>query len=1008
MEIDSGSHLSTINTNQLNKIHNVSLLPTKKRAKGYGNQLIKFKGEVKVQVSFNDIKVTHTLLVVNDNHVSLLGRDLCSKLRINLSYPVTSDVSVNSVQCNILNKYSTYLSNDFKSNVNEKISFNINEDVRPIFCKARPVPVRLKELVKKELVELEENGTISKVFSSRWACPTVNVLKSNNEIRICGDYSLTVNKVMDTVQYPLTSIEEVLGTVADAKVFSKIDCQKAFLQLPLDDKSKEYTTINTCDGLYQYNYLPFGIASSPALFQSYISKVLSGVSGVIIYQDDLLILTPTFSEHSVVLDDVLKRLMQAGIKLNINKCSFYTDSVTYLGHVFTSQGVYPSPDKLRAIIEAPEPTDVKQIQSFLGLCTFYNRFIHNFSTILSPIYDLLKKNVKFVWGEEQQVAFRIIKNSFQTSNILRLYDPSLETALESDASSYGIGSVLMQKHPEGWLPVQFASRTLSAAERNYSQIEREALSVIFGCEKFRQYLLGSKFLIKNDHKPLLNIFSNKKSGIPNNCSARLKRWALRLSQFHFVFEYIKGTENVTSDFLSRLPLSDNECSSEPYELIFVVEVMNDTPITFKDISKYTNSDSNLCAVKEYIKFGFPHKIHPSLKELKSNAADLTIVKGCIMYRNRVFIPKLLRERVLNVFHEGHPGVCGMKSLVRALIWYPGIDSDVISLVKNCKTCQSVLAKPSQMSHKQWPKPEKKWSRIHIDHFFFEDKTFFICIDALTKYIECLIVKSTSSNETIEAMREIFSRNGIPDIVVSDNATSFTSQEFKDFLSNNSIIPINPPPYSPASNGQIERSVRVIKNLLKKNGSGSIRKRLSQSLLCYRNVPHSITKISPSMALNGRNYVTLREKINPCFVADVPNNFKPIHMYNIGDTVLALNLREGKKWLTGTIVKVLGDNVFEIHLHDFDVVWRRHTHQLLLLHSYNDKQCLPSFNNNNSQLPVTENNIPTDVVSIPNSVPLDLPNVCTSSDYNETDQCDIANDIIRRSTRNRKSIDRYVP
>ena len=601
---------------------------------------------------------------------------------------------------------------------------------------------------------MESAGILSKVYRSEWACPSVNVINSNNDVRICGDYSLTINKVMNTVKYPLPTVEEVLGSVANAKVFSKLDFQQAFLQLPLDENSKQYTTINTSEGLYRFNYLPFGVASSPAIFQSYISKVLAGISNIIIYQDDLLILNPDVEDHIETLDIVLNRLQRAGIKLNRKKCSFFAESVNYLGHVFTKDGVHPSEENLRAILDSPRPNNVKQLQSFLGLVTFYSRFIHSFSSVLAPLYRLLKKNSKFVWGQTQEESFCEIKKLFRKNDILKLFNPELETALETDASAYGLGAVLMQKYPEGWLPIQFASRTLSDAEKNYSQIEREALSIIFGCEKFRQYLLGFPFTLKNDHKPLVTLFGSK-AGIPLNCSARLKRWALRLSQF----QHVKGTENINSDFLSRLLLPEVAPSPDPYELIFVVEAMEDTPITFNDIRNYTDNDSNLSTIKEYVKFGFPHKVHPSLNEFKSNANDLAIVKGCIMYRNRVFIPKPLRTKVLNLFHIGHPGICSMKSLVRALVWYPGIDSDVITFVKNCSVCQNVLAKPPQNLHKEWPKPDKKWSRIHIDHFFFENKIFLVCIDALTKYVECMLVKNTVTGETIEALRKTFSRKG---------------------------------------------------------------------------------------------------------------------------------------------------------------------------------------------------------------------------------------------------------
>ena len=202
----------------------------------------------------------------------------------------------------------------------------------------------------------------------------------------------------------------------------------------------------------------------------------------------------------------------------------FTDKVQYLGHIFDRQGVQPNQEKVRAIIEAPSPKDVKQLQSFLGLCNFYSRFIQNYSQVVAPLYYLLRKEVKFHWGPEQQKCFETIKTLFVTSNALQAFNTQYETLLETDSSGYGVGAALMQRKDKDsdWLPVQFASRSLNDAERNYSNLEREALSVVFGCEKFRKYLLGSTFIIRNDQQPLRKLLAHDK-GVPSTCSARLQR-----------------------------------------------------------------------------------------------------------------------------------------------------------------------------------------------------------------------------------------------------------------------------------------------------------------------------------------------------------------------------------------------------------------------------------------------------------------------------------------------------
>ena len=252
------------------------------------------------------------------------------------------------------------------------------------------------------------------------------------------------------------------------------------------------------------------------------------------YQDDLLIMSADHESHNATLKLVLNKLMTSGLKLDFKKCEFFMKSVEYLGFIFDHSGLHPSQSKIEAIANAPVPCNVKQLQAFIGLCNFYSRFIQNFASQMSPLYHLLQKDVKYEWTDIQQNAFVSIKNQFCNGKILQHFVPHYETCIETDASSYGLGAVLMQRASpsDPWLPIQFASRTLSSAEKNYIQLEKEALSVVFGTDKFCKFLLGAKFKIFNDHKPLHFLFAKHKS-IPTSCSARVLRWALKLSQFDY-------------------------------------------------------------------------------------------------------------------------------------------------------------------------------------------------------------------------------------------------------------------------------------------------------------------------------------------------------------------------------------------------------------------------------------------------------------------------------------------
>lgn len=932
-ELDSGAQASTITRSDALSADG-NIVPTPRRVHAYNGSPISLLGECTLNVFLNGVATKHSFLVVENVNTNLFGRDLFKKFNVSITFPDT----VNCNSTSVLEVFNDYLSPDFQSCVKDTINLKVDPNHTPVFCKARPIPVKLRDKVKTELQRLVDSGKLTRVYSSDYASPIVVCFKKDGSLRICGDYSVSINKFLDPVQTPLPTINEVLSQVGHATIYSQIDLSQAFMQLRLGDDSKKYTTINTSEGLFRYEFLPFGLRASSGIFQAFITKVLNGIDDIIVYQDDILVLSPNLQSHNRTLNIVLTALKNAGVKINPVKCKFYTNEVKYLGYIFTNGDVHTDPDKIRAIMDAPAPTDLKQLQAFIGMCNYYSRFISDFASIMSPMYALLKKDVKFVWNSEQQRSFEHIKHLFRSNNILKLFNPHHEILLETDSSGYGVAAVLFQRTDPSapWLPVQCASRTLNAAERNYSNIEREALSVVYGTEKFKHCLLGSVFTIHNDQKALANLFAHD-SGVPSSCSSRIQRWSLKLSQYNYVFSYSKGKDNVTSDCLSRLPLPETVIECEPYELVCTLDALDEntqTTITCDDIKTQTDLDPDLRELKLFIKNGCPDRIsNPNLSKMKSMIPQMTILKGCIMYCNRVLVPKSLRRTVLQQFHEGHPGISGMKSLVRSLIWYPGLDKDVEDLVNSCMICQTVRAKPPQNKNIEWPVPPRSWSRIHVDHFFYDNKICFLAVDAFTKYIECEIVASTSVSETIDALRLIFSRNGLCDLLVSDNASCFTADEFQSFLSNNGIQHITPPPYSPASNGQAERGVKVLKDMLKKcDPKESLKTRLAKVLFQYRCVPHSVTQMAPCVSLNGRKFVTKRDRINPSYAHtyDPKPQLRKIPQYEVGDNVMALNVREGPKWLRATIVQVIGINVYLVHVHDSDVLWKRHANQILLL------------------------------------------------------------------------------
>ncbi len=378
----------------------------------------------------------------------------------------------------------------------------------------------MRDKVNKELDRLVAEGIISPVSHAEWAAPIVPVLKSDgHSVRICGDYKVTVNREATPNSYPLPRIDDLFANLSGGQVFSKLDLVSAYQQIELDEDSKQFTTINTSKGLFQYNRLPFGISTAPSIFQRIMENVLRDLPNVSVYLDDILVSGTNLTDHLLNLGTVLKRLDEAGLTLKKDKCAFALSSVEYLGHTIDKNGLHPSPRKLKAIQEAPEPKNLTELRSFIGLLNYYNKFIPNLSCFLFPFYRLMQKGVSWKWTNEHSKLFTEAKTLLQSSSLLTHFDPNKELLVASDASPIGVGGVLSHKMEDGSeQPIAFVSRSLSPAERKYSQLEKEGLAIIFSVKKFHQFLHGRTFQIYSDHQPLKHLF-NETRQIPTMASA---------------------------------------------------------------------------------------------------------------------------------------------------------------------------------------------------------------------------------------------------------------------------------------------------------------------------------------------------------------------------------------------------------------------------------------------------------------------------------------------------------
>ena len=352
------------------------------------------------------------------------------------------------------------------------------------------------------------------------------------------------------------------------------------------------------------------------------------------------------------------------MKLNKPKCFFLRPCIEYLGHIIDKDGLHPTEEKVRAIREAPKPQNVNELRSFFGIISYYSRFLPNLLTKLAPLYQLLQKDARWIWGKKQTEAFEAAKRALQDDSLLVHYDEAKPLVLACDASQYGLGAVLSHiMEDEKERPVAFASRTLSPAEKNYSQIEREGLAIIFGVKKFHNFLFGRHFSIESDHQPLAYLFSETK-GISQTSSSRIQRWALTLSAYHYTIRHKPGATLSNADALSRLPRAvTTSADCLPGDLAHLINHLSATTVSAANIKDWTAKDPLLSKVRRYVMVGWPETdLSPEFKPYRSRRQELSILDGCVLWGSRVVVPPQGRKAALDELHETHPGSSKMKAL----------------------------------------------------------------------------------------------------------------------------------------------------------------------------------------------------------------------------------------------------------------------------------------------------------------------------------------------------------
>ena len=942
MEVDTGASRSTVSQYVYNTLlTDFPLQNTDVTLRSYSGEKVPILGKISVPVKYssNDEKVLD-LVVVQGKRPALFGRDWLSKIRLDWE-------SIFSVTEHVGNRYSVPKSEIFPPELNTLLEKNkdlfsnlgsgikgftgtltLKPDFKPVFQKDRPVPYSLVSQVEKEYDKLVEADILYPVSHSSWASPVVRVPKADGSIRVCGDYKALNDRIDDDL-YKLPNVQDMFAMLSQdgstPDTFSVTDLASAFNQLFLDDESSELLTINTRKGLFRSKRLCFGVKTATAQFQRVMDAILSGIKGVMVRVDDILVATSGgVSAHLEILKQVFSKLAKHNVRLSGPKCQFLKDKVKYMGHILSKQGISPVKSKLEAIQQAPRPADVSQLRSFLGMINYYSKFIPDFSSKLHPLYELLSNKTKWFWSESCEAAFLWAKEVLSSDQVLVHYDPSKPLVLSVDAGPHGIGAVLSHRLGDGSeKPIEYASRTLTMAERNYAQIEKEGLAIVFGIKRFNLYLYGRKFTLFTDHQPLTRIFGPK-SGIPPLAAARLQRWAVLLSGYDYDIVYKRSADNANADFFSRFPVQTrDEEDSDPDEHYVFATAVSCLPVIAVEIADLTKKDKVLVKVYEYTSSGWPnHCPDPEIKPYWNRREDLSLEDGCLLWGRRVVIPLKLQGHLLDELHECHPGMCRMKVLARSFVWWPGIDQDIEDRVRFCEDCVNAQSTPKSVPLLFWPWATEPWQRIHVDFAEVKGQQFFIIVDSHSKWLEVFPMTTTTATATINVLRAVFARYGLPHEVVSDNGPQFVSEEYQTFLKMNRIKLTLVPPYHPASNGLAERHVRTFKGMYKAYGNArSVQHRVADILFRYRNTPHSTTGKTPAELFLKREPRTFLSLVKPSLKSRVESRQAASKLYQDGahpklrtfdlhQPVRVKNVRGGKeKWIQGTIVAIKGPETY---------------------------------------------------------------------------------------------------
>ncbi|KAL0186579.1 hypothetical protein M9458_018249, partial [Cirrhinus mrigala] len=650
--------------------------------------------------------------------------------------------------------------------------------VTPLEAPAEPMQLGTTKLTMEELAK----GFITPSTSPASA-GFFFVKKKDGGLRPCIDYR-GLNEVTVKYRYPLPLVPSALEQLRSAKLFTKLDLRSAYNLIRIRAGDEWKTAFSTTSGHYEYRVMPFGLANSPSCFQAFVNEVFRDMLNqwVIVYIDDILIYSSSYSEHVQHVRAVLRRLISHQLYAKEEKCAFHQDKVSFLGYIISSEGVAMDERKVEAVLNWPRPSTLRELQRFLGFANFYRRFIRNFSTVAAPLTAMVKKGTsRLTWPQAALQAYDELRQRFSSAPILHHPDPERPFVVEVDASSTGVGAVLSQRQgePPKLFPCAYYSHKLTPAECNYDVGNRELLAIKLALEEWRHWLEGAKhpFTVLTDHRNLEYLRSAK------TLNHRQARWALFFTRFNFQVTYRPGSQNTKADALSRI--HEPGRSARTPEPVLPTSIIA-APVAWDIITEITEAQTQ-----------------------DPPPADCPV--------NLTYVPRDLRSRVLSEVHSvpssGHPGIEATLHLLRNRFWWPTMRLDTINFIKACAACNTAKV-PRRLPAgllQPLPIPQRPWSHIAVD--FVTDlppsngyTTILSVVDRFSKACRFIpLPKLPSAMETAEALCNwVFRLYGLPEDIVSDRGPQFTSRLWTTFFRQLGVNVSLTSGYHPQANGQVER------------------------------------------------------------------------------------------------------------------------------------------------------------------------------------------------------------